>query len=284
MARSERVRRALGAVEYAYPDHLRSTLATLPTTAGVYLFHGKDSGLPLYIGKSINLRMRVMDHFRTPREASLLRQTRRISVFEMAGDLGAQLLESQLIKSMRPLYNQKLRRVPRQFSIRLYCGEVSIVHSAERDPAVTPWLYGLYSSPRAAKEALRRLADRDRLCYGLLGLERATDGRPCFRAMLERCAGACHGAELLGDHETRLRAALQHLEQVVWPFPGAVALMEEGKQLRQFHVLRDWHYLGSATSLATARKLQSTPGDFDRDCYRILRKGLQTHLHNVVLL
>ncbi|TQU27249.1 endonuclease, partial [Xanthomonas perforans] len=77
----------------------------------MYLFHGQDSELPLYIGKSVNLRVRVMDHFRTPREASLLRQTRRISVFEMAGDLGAQLLESQLIKSMRPLYNQKLRRV-----------------------------------------------------------------------------------------------------------------------------------------------------------------------------
>ncbi|WP_244802615.1 hypothetical protein, partial [Xanthomonas phaseoli] len=62
------------------------------------------------------------------------------------------------------------------------------------------------------------------------------------------------------------------------------SLKEEGKQLRQFHVLRNWHYLGSATSLAAARKLKTAPGDFDRDCYRILRKGLQTHLHNVVLL
>ncbi len=63
-----------------------------------------------------------------------------------------------------------------------------------------------------------------------------------------------------------------------------MALKEEGKQLRQFHVLRNWHYLGSATSLAAARKLKTAPGDFDRDCYQILRKGLQTHLHNVVLL
>lgn len=28
----------------------------------------------------------------------------------------------------------------------------------------------------------------------------------------------------------------------------------------------------------------AAPDDFDRDCYRILRKGLETHLHNVVLL
>ncbi|MCC4607091.1 excinuclease Cho [Xanthomonas campestris] len=284
MARSERTRRGLSPVDYAYPEHLRSTLENLPATPGVYLFHGQDDGLPLYIGKSINLRGRVMDHFRTPREAALLRQTRRVSVIEMAGDLGAQLLESQLIKSMRPLYNQKLRRVPRQFSIRLYRGEVSIEHSAESNPALTPWLYGLYSSPRAAKEALRRLADRDRLCYGLLGLESVAAGRPCFRAMLKRCAGACHGAETLGDHEERLRDALGHLEQAVWPFPGAVAVKEQGAHLTQYHVLRDWHYLGSTVSLAAARKLKSAPGDFDRDSYRILRKGLHTHLHCVALL
>ncbi|OAG67655.1 endonuclease [Xanthomonas floridensis] len=250
----------------------------------MYLFHGQDSTLPLYIGKSINLRARVMDHFRTPREAALLRQTRHISSVEMAGDLGAQLLESQLIKTMRPMYNRKLRRVPRQFSMRLYRGEISIVHSAESDPAVTPGLYGLYSSPRSARDALRRLADRERLCYGLLGLERATAGRPCFRAMLKHCAGACHGAETLGAHEERLRTALGHLEQAAWPFPGAVALKETGAQLTQFHVLRDWQYLGSARSLAAARKLKAAPGEFDRDSYRILRKALETHLHCVALL
>jgi len=30
------------------------------------------SGLPLYIGKSINIRSRIMDHFRNTDEASLL--------------------------------------------------------------------------------------------------------------------------------------------------------------------------------------------------------------------
>lgn len=93
--------------------------------------------------------------------------------------------------------------------------------------------------------------------------------------MLKRCAGACHGAESLGDHEMRLRAALQHLEQAVWPFPGAVALKEERKQLRQFHVLRNWHYPGSATSLAAARKLRTAPGDFDRDCDRIYARAFK---------
>ncbi|MEB1360433.1 excinuclease Cho [Xanthomonas campestris] len=284
VGRAERAKRSWGAPDYTYPEHLRAELDTLPATPGVYLFHGQSSTLPLYIGKSIHLRNRVMDHFRNAAEASLLRQTRSIQVIEMAGDIGAQLLESQLIKTLRPLYNQKLRRIPRQFSIRLYRGEVSIEHSGDIDPAAAPWLYGLYSSPRAAKETLRRLADQHHLCYGLLGLERLQAGRPCFRAMLKRCSGACHGAEPLDAHEERLRSVLQHLEQAAWPFPGAIALKEQGAQRTQFHVLRDWHYLGSATSLAGARRLQATPGAFDRDCYRILRKYLETQLHCVSLL
>ncbi len=67
-------------------------------------------------------------------------------------------------------------------------------------------------------------------------------------------------------------------------FSGAIALKEQGAQRTQFHVLRDWHYLGSATSLAGARRLQATHGAFDRDCYRILRKYLETQLHCVSLL
>jgi excinuclease Cho len=35
--------------------------------------------VPLYIGKSVNLRSRVLSHLRNGDEASLLRQTRRIS-------------------------------------------------------------------------------------------------------------------------------------------------------------------------------------------------------------
>ncbi|AOD14385.1 hypothetical protein BER93_06155 [Xanthomonas fragariae] len=62
---------------------MHSALEILPATPGVYLFQGDGRELPLYIGKSVNLRVRVMDHFRTLREESLLRQTRRVSVIQI---------------------------------------------------------------------------------------------------------------------------------------------------------------------------------------------------------
>ncbi len=64
---------------YEYPEHLRPRLEALPKQPGVYFFHGDSDTMPLYIGKSVNIRSRVMSHLRTPDEASMLRQSRRIT-------------------------------------------------------------------------------------------------------------------------------------------------------------------------------------------------------------
>ena len=88
------------------PDNL----AALPRGAGVYIFQGAGQ-LPLYIGKSVDIRARVLSHLRAPDEASMMAQTQRIDVIETAGEIGALLLESRLIKAQHPLFNQRLRRV-----------------------------------------------------------------------------------------------------------------------------------------------------------------------------
>ncbi|MCB5392478.1 hypothetical protein LIP47_17190, partial [Eggerthella lenta] len=66
--------------------------------------------MPLYIGKSINIRSRVLSHLRTQDEAAMLRQSRRISWICTAGEIGALLLEARLIKEQQPLFNKRLRR------------------------------------------------------------------------------------------------------------------------------------------------------------------------------
>jgi len=95
-----------------------ASLAVLPRTSGVYIFKGEGT-LPLYIGKSVDIRSRVMSHLRAPDEASMIAQTRRIDFIETAGEIGALLLESRMIKEQSPLFNQRLRRVRALCSIRL---------------------------------------------------------------------------------------------------------------------------------------------------------------------
>lgn len=79
---------------YEYPEHLRPWLEALPKQPGVYFFHGDSDAMPLYIGKSVNIRSRVLSHLRTPDEAAMLRQSRRITWIQTAGELGALLLEA----------------------------------------------------------------------------------------------------------------------------------------------------------------------------------------------
>ena len=131
---------------YEYPTHLRDGLGELPTTPGVYVFHGEDGDLPLYIGKSVNLRHRVLSHLRNPDEINLLRQTRRISHIRTTGEIGALLLEARMIKAQQPLMNQKLRRNRQLCSLRIVAGIPEVVYSNDLNFATEPNLYGLFPS------------------------------------------------------------------------------------------------------------------------------------------
>lgn len=269
---------------YEYPTHLREALGDLPSAPGVYVFHGEEGDLPLYIGKSVNLRSRVLSHLRNPDEARLLRQTRRISHIRMAGEIGALLLEASLIKQQQPLLNQKLRRSRQLCSLRIVDGRPEVVYSKDLNFAIEPCLYGLFGSRYAALEGLRQIADQHQLCYGALGLEKLRPGRACFRAMLHQCAGVCRGDESLDAHGSRLLTSLNGLRMACWPYPGAIGLVERYGDDCQIHVIRNWCYLGSVSNEADARQLDVMAAGFDADGYKILCKPLLSGRADIILL
>lgn len=255
---------------YEYPEHLLEWLEGVPSAPGVYIFHAAEGELPLYIGKSINLRARLLSHFRCEDEARMLRQTVRISFTRTAGEIGALLLEAQLIKQQQPLFNQKLRRNRQLCSLQLGNEGPEVVYSRDIDFANTPDIFGLYGSRHSALEALRDLADMYKLCYGALGLEKLAQGRPCFRSMIDKCAGVCRGAETLEEHHARLKAALEELRVMTWPYPGAIGIEEQWQELREIHVIKNWCYLGSVPTVSEAKKLNTMVKGFDADGYKIL--------------
>ena len=270
---------------YEYPSPLREAIADMPAAPGVYIFHGAEGDLPLYIGKSVHLRSRLLAHLRNPDEARLLRQTQRISHIRTAGEIGALLLEARLIQQQHPLLNQKLRRNRQLCSLQVLPGGVpEVVYSKDLNFATAPNLYGLYASRHAALASLRQLADDQRLCYGALGLEKLPPGRACFRAMLHQCAGACRGDEAPKVHRQRLLSALEGLRVACWPYPGAIGLVERDGDLQQIHVIHHWHYLGSVNGLAQTQLLNRVAPGFDADGYKILCKPVLSGRAEIVLL
>jgi excinuclease Cho len=273
---------------YEYPEHLRAALEGIPTAPGVYVFHGEEGDLPLYIGKSVNLRHRVMSHLRNADEALMLRQSKRISHIRTAGEIGALLLEASMIKQQQPLLNQKLRRSRQLCSLQMKGNKLAVVYSKDVNFASEPDLYGLFASRQSALQSLRDLADLQKLCYGVLGLEKLAKGKPCFRAMVRQCAGACRGNESREVHDARLMDALEGLRVSCWPFPGAVGLVERHGEDYQMHVIRNWTYLGSVndpkSATSEAKKFARMAAGFDADGYKILCKPILSGSAEVVLL
>jgi excinuclease Cho len=255
-----------------------ANLAALPRTAGVYIFRGEGT-LPLYIGKSVDIRARVMSHLRAPDEARMIAQTRRIDFIETAGEVGALLLESKMIKEQSPLYNQRLRRIRTLFSIRLQAAGQGLTSEIVDGKTVslgsTPGLYGLFSSMHAAKAKLQSLAEQQGLCLSLLGQEKIAK-RGCFGLQIKTCWGACVGQESRQAHDQRLLSALMDSQVAMWPFRGAIDLIEEADGWVQRHRVNNWGYLGTQCSRATIPSQLSVfkPNEFDLDSYKILVKPI----------
>jgi excinuclease Cho len=254
-----------------------ASLAALPRTSGVYLFKGEGT-LPLYIGKSVDIRSRVLAHLRAEDEAEMIAQSRRVEFIETAGEIGALLLEARLIKQESPLFNIRLRRLRNLCSIRLVHTAGAITPEVVSGRAVAIGqaddLYGLFSSSHAAQGKLRELADQHRLCLGLLGLEKLGK-RGCFGLQVKTCLGACVGQENRQAHDQRLFSALVDLKVHAWPFPGAVELVEQRGDWIQRHRILDWRYQGTWCS-RTDQFERHEPQGFDLDTYKILVKPIMT--------
>ncbi|NBX56076.1 MAG: endonuclease [Betaproteobacteria bacterium] len=255
-----------------------SRLASLPRGAGVYILQGEGS-LPLYIGKSVDIRARVMSHMRAPEEAHMMAQTQRIDVIETAGEIGALLLESRLIKTQNPLFNQRLRRIRSLCSVQLQItpqGQLPVVVDGKSvNLGTTPGLYGLFSSRHAAVSKLKDLAQQHRLCLAAIGLEKAS-ARGCFGLQIKTCLGACVGQEDRPVHDARLFAALVDSQVEVWPFSGPVDLLETSDGWVQKHRVNHWCYLGTWCSKTGAMltPVGEQSEGFDLDSYKILVKPI----------
>ena len=270
------------------PPHLDpALLEDLPESPGVYRFYGERDAL-LYVGKSVNLRQRVLSHFaadtREHKEMRLAQEVRRIDWQETVGEFGALLLESRLVKQGQPIHNRRLRRAadlcawrleevaPGDFRPRLVSGEEAGFGRAGE-------LFGLFATRREAHTALRKIAEAHRLCPVILGLEKpAHPGRSCCAHQVHKCKGACVGKEAIGLHSARLMAALAKLKLQAWPYPGPIGLVERDDfmDVEEVHVVDGWRYLGTAKGEADIHDLldQAATAQFDRDTYKLIRSQL----------
>ena len=257
----------------------KKRINSLPTTSGVYLFYGAEDIL-MYVGKSKTIRARVRSHFAARDERWLTKRIRRIEAHETAGELGALLLESRLIKELHPMYNVRSRQPRRIIIARRMDNEngyatVKLEAVDYLDIKPNSPILGIFKHKTQAKEFLDTVAKTHRLCPKLLRLE--TSINYCFSYHLGQCSGACMGEEDVNAYNARVEAAFEARRIIAWPFDGAITIEEvsKDKKLREKFVIDNWCLIANYRNDKSIIKdytvqIKSSPHRFDYDSYKIL--------------
>lgn len=257
------------------------SIENLPELPGVYIFYDTNN-IPLYIGKSVNIRDRVLSHFSSDHTSTktmnMCQQVTRIETTTTAGELGALLLESTLIKEMQPIYNRMLRSSRQVYVLTKdihddgYFG-IKIEDLEDIQPGKLESIYGIFKSKKQAKEYLAALVKSHNLCEKLLGLEKTNSS--CFSHKLGICKGACLKKESPASYNMRFTLALSQKKLKQWPFKGPILINEKNftdNQIDTF-VLDNWCLVDSYKKDSQEFPALSDLQDkikFDYDTYKIL--------------
>jgi len=155
-----------------------------------------EQGKVLYVGKARNLRNRVTQYTQIERLPNRLRrmvsETRSLDVVETASEAEALMLEANLIKSLQPRYNIKLKD-DSSFPFILLTGDdwpQVKLHRGQTEKAKKELLFGPYPSPQAVRQTID-------LIERLFKLRSCSDGffatrkRPCLKYDIGRCTAPC---------------------------------------------------------------------------------------------
>jgi DNA polymerase-3 subunit epsilon len=259
------------------PPHLDSSqINTIESTPGVYIFRDENKQ-PIYVGKSINLKKRVMSHFQSmmSKELKISQQVHHIETITTGSELAALILESKLIKELKPIYNRLLRRI--SLYAMLIKTETEDGYSSltiksgnvDNDTDLSS-VYGIYSNRTKAKQRVDELTRTFQLCPKLMGIEK-TNGA-CFSYSLGRCKGACIGEESPGLYNRRFEIALETTKLESWPFEGAVTLPvnNEGEKV----IIDKWIIQGFQNADGELLINDIEP-NFDVDEYKIIRRFIK---------
>jgi DNA polymerase III subunit epsilon len=190
-------------------------LHELPEAVGIYYLHD-SAGDVIYVGKSINIRKRIMEHFadKTEKGKKIYDGVADISYEITGSELVSLLLENHEIKRIRPRINKAQRAKHFPYVIYQYINEKGFInfgtaknthHIRKKNPVVAEYQQLIY-----AKGALKYITKEYALCGKVTGLE-GGEG-PCFQYHLSLCQGACVGEETAESLNLRAQAAIDAMQ------------------------------------------------------------------------
>lgn len=211
-------------------------MAQAPTVPGIYRWKNTEGDV-LYVGKAKNLRNRLKSYVNKgaekglgPWKLSLLNQIADFDVTVTASELEALVLETNLIKEIRPKYNVLMKDGKNYVYVEIALQQpfptVDVVRQMT-DPSASPRLraaryFGPYISAFDTRRSLEMLHD----LFGWRACRQSTDAlnrakgdeeavygtgklRPCLDYQIGRCNGLCAGVISREEYRRRIDQVME---------------------------------------------------------------------------
>lgn len=224
---------AYNSVKDLHPDFNKKILDDLPEKTGVYYFFDEDHKL-IYIGKSKNIRSRVMQHLNnTSTKKAIEMKSRIIDVsYEITGsELIALLFESAEIKKHTPIYNRSQRRTSFHYGLYKFKDENGYINFEIRKNTGTEIPLTSFANAQSAKNMLEQIREKYELCQKLCNLYSNTGA--CFHHSIKECKGACVQEEDSESYNLRVNQAIKNLEYSHNNF----LVLDKGRELNERSVV-----------------------------------------------
>ncbi len=260
------------------PNKYLAIIEELPTETGVYYLHNKAGDI-IYIGKSKNIKKRVLSHLTSgQRKAQKIQKSVHTVTYELCGNECLALLKEQHeIKKNQPRLNHALKF--RHFAMGIRRDQQAAYHQliVEQVRQTEDYLE-VFKNKKDADYRLREWIEEYTLCSQQTSL--AQVNQRCPERDLGQCKGACTGDEKCNHYNQRLDTLEKSLD---YPFPHML-IIDKGKQTdeKSFVYIKDnvfqgYGYFRLHHQIKTVEKIENRliPIENNRDTEALLRSFLR---------
>ena len=234
----------------------------------------------IYVGKATRLSQRVRSYFqdtadRDDKTSQLVRRIRDFDWIVTDTETDALVLENQLIKEYRPLYNVRLKDDKQYPYLRITLQEpfprVEVVRRIERDGSR---YFGPFTDVGAMRETLNFACGAFRCAPATWTCREQTVDRPCLDYQIGRCSAPCVAYEAEPEYRARVRRMIRFLEgadqEVLQELRAEMAAHAAARRYEAAAKVRD---LIARLDRTTSRSRPVSGIDGDLDLCAVAREG-----------
>ena len=248
---------------------IRDMARRLDTSPGVYRMLGHD-GQVLYVGKAKGLKSRVLSYTRanglSHRLTRMVAETRSMEIITTRTEVEALLLESNLIKTLKPRFNILLRddkSFPYIMITRDHEWAQINKHRGSRKRKA--WWFGPFASANAVNRTVTELtrAFLLRNCSDSIFSART---RPCLQYQIKRCTAPCAGKISKEDYQKQVDQAVRFLNGESRSVQDEFATyMQAAAEELRFEDAALWRNRIRALTMIQAHQDINLPGELNAD-------------------